>query len=81
MKKMICGKLESITKDLQELNNNTTIDKRTKILNIEHRLGEYNAYWICLHKIDMETAVKIHEKSKDIINKSLQVVNDIYKLY
>ena len=81
MKEMICEKLERIIKDLKELNNNPTIDKRTKILNIEHRLGEYNAYWICLQKIDMETAVKMHEKSKDIKNKSLQVVNDIYKLY
>ena len=81
MKEMICEKLEQITNDLQELNNNTTIDKRTKILNIEHRLGEYNAYWICLQKIDVETAVKMHEKSKDIKNRSLQAVSDIYKLY
>ena len=66
---------------MQELNNNTTMDKRTKILNIEHRLGEYNAYWNCLRKIDMETAVKMHQKSEDIKNKSLQIASDIYKLY
>ena len=81
MKEMICEKLEQITNDLQELNNNTTMDKRTKILNIEHRLGEYNAYWNCLRKIDMETAVKMHQKSEDIKNKSLQIASDIYKLY
>lgn len=81
MKEMICEKLDRITKDLQELNNNNTMDKRTKILNIERRLGEYNAYWICLQKLDMETAVKMYKKSKDIKNKSLQVVTDIYKLY
>jgi hypothetical protein len=80
MKDLIVNKLFYIVEELKEICESETIDKRTQILNLEHRLGEFNAYFICLKSVDFVKAIEIVKESKEIREKALHITSEIYKL-
>lgn len=80
MKDLIVNKLFYIVEELKEICESETIDKRTQILNLEHRLGEFKAYFICLKSIDFEKAIEIVKESKEIREKALHITSEIYNL-
>jgi hypothetical protein len=80
MKDLIVNKLFYIVEELKEICESETIDKRTQILNLEHRLGEFHAYFVCLKYIDFEKAIEIIEESKEIREKALHIISKIYNL-
>lgn len=80
MKDLIMNKLFYIMEELKEICKSETIDKRTQILNLEHRLGKFNAYLVCLKSVDFEKACEIIKESREIREQALRIIGEIYNL-
>ena len=72
--------LNRLTKDIESLNNNATIDNATKIRCIERRFGEYCGFFKILVLLNQDKAAELSGRNRATLNKAIEFTAKIYHL-
>ena len=72
--------LNRLTKDIESLNNNATIDNATKIRCLERRFGEYCGFFKILVLLNQDKAAELSGRNRATLNKAIEFTAKIYHL-